>query len=329
MKKYVTYLILLSVLLLTSCRGKQNEPAPQPPTGEPPILEPSTQQEPPAEESSTRQEPRPIRAFDAQTLEELLSVIREEDIAQVGWTVDPKVNPRPSDSEVAAILRSAAGHLTRNHEVLTANGSDTDVIWSLNIYLGDPDAGSWSGDDALYLFAGLEENVVEIFGGANLPDGRVWAENETLYQLLRTSLDTPDDGEIDQEAYEKYRPYVEQFLASLYDYSSWPDAGVTVRRELTSFRAEVRDERLGAVLYPICYVTIVDPPELAPRLLAGGASVDSRLRLHEDVTGTQGVLVTVDGEAVGFAYYSFPGEDSLDHYETKEELIEAVRSGRI
>lgn len=329
MKKYAAYLLFLSVLFLTACGGERSGPALQPFAAEPSILEPSPQQDSPAEEPSAQQELLPVSIFDAQTLEELLSIIQAEDIALVDWMVDTEVNPRPSDSEVAAILRGAADYLTRDHELLTVNGSATDVIWSLDIYLGDPGAGGWSGDDALYLFAGLEENVVEIFGGASLPEGRVWAEDETLYQLVRTSLDTPGGGEIDQEAYEKYRPCVEQFLASLDDYSGWPDAGVTVRRELTSFQAKARDERLGAALYPIGFVTIVDPPEQAPRLLAGGAFVDSRLCLHEDDSGTRGILVTVDGEAVGFAYYDFLWEDSLDNYETTEALIEAVRSGTI
>lgn len=317
MKKHLLPLSILLAVLLTACGGKQSEPAvPQVPVENPPILEPSPQPESP-----------PASAAEANTLEELLSAIREEDIACVSWLVDTKANPRPSGSEVAALLRNAADHLTRDRQPLTLNGSDTDVIWSLDIYLGDPDAGGWSGDDALYLFAGLAENVVEIFGGANLPEGRIWAEDKALYQMVRTSMDTPD-GEIDQDAYERYKPYVEQFLASLDDYGGWPDAGVTVRRELTSFQAALRDDRLGAALYPIGYVAIVDPPEQALRLLAGGAFVDSRLRLHEDGNGTQGVLVTVDGEVAGFAYYSILEEDSLDNYETKEALIEAVQSGR-
>lgn len=318
MKKHLLSLSILLAVLLTACGGEPSEPAaPQAPVGNPSILEPSIQPESP-----------PASAAGAKTLEELLSVIREEDVACVSWLVDTTANPRPSNSEVTALLRNAADHLTRDHQALTVNGSDTDVIWSLDIYLGDPDAGGWSGDDALYLFAGLAENVVEIFGGANLPEGRVWAEDEALYQMVRTSMDT-SDGEIDQEAYERYKPYVDQFLASLDDYSGWPDAGVTVRRELTGFHAEIRDDRLGAALYPIGYAAIVNPPERAPLLLAGGAFVDSRLRLHEDGSGTQGVLVTVDGEAVGFVYYDFLGEDSLDGYETKEALIEAVRSGRL
>lgn len=318
MKKHLLSLSILLVVLLTACGEEQSEPAaPQAPVENPPILEPSIQPELP-----------PASAAGAKTLEELLSVIRGEDFACVSWLVDTTANPRPSDSEVAALLRNAADHLTPNRQALTLNGSDTDVIWSLDVYLGDPDAGGWSGDDALHLFAGLEENVVEIFGGANLPEGRVWAEDEALYQLVRTSMDTLD-GEIDQEAYERYKPYVDQFLASLDDYSNWPDTGVTVRREVTSFHAEVRDERLGAALYPIGRVSIVDPPEQAPRLLAGGAYVDSRLRLHEDGNGTRGVLATVDGKSVGFVYYSFLEEDGLDNYETKEALIEAVQSGRV
>lgn len=255
------------------------------------------------------------------TLESLLLDLNGEDIGCIQWLID--IENRPSAGEVATIINSAMAH-TVDREPMTPDGSETDVVWGLDIFIGDPNADGWSGDDAFHLYAGLTENLVEVFGGDNLPDGRIWVEDKALYQLIRTMMDTPD-GEIDQRAYEAYKDSVDSYLAQAPDYVD----GVTARRELIGFTLEAENEKLGAEVYTINDVCIVDPPEKAPQLLAGGAYVDSRLRIHGDGEAEQNNLVVVDGQPVGFVSWEFLNHGGLDQFSAKEELIAAVQGGNL
>ena len=254
-----------------------------------------------------------------QALLERLANLTAEDIGYVSWYGS---NEPPTAEELAELLRQAAEHPI-DHDSLTLNGSATDVVWTLDCYLAPKDQETYSGDDALYLQAGLEENVVEVFGGANLPGGRLHLESEALYQLLRTSLDTPDD--IDQEAYAACKALTDAYYdARLAQVSA--DGGF-VGWELTGFREADEEAALDARAYAISAAFYTDPPEGALRLLAGGMYVDSSLRAH-GLDWQRVYLVTIGGEPAGVLRQDWEGteadSDSLGGFASAEELRAAL-----
>ena len=254
-----------------------------------------------------------------QALLERLANLTAEDIGYVSWYGS---NEPPSAEELAELLRQAAEHPV-DHDSLTLNGSATDVVWTLDCYLAPKDQETYSGDDALYLQAGLEENVVEVFGGANLPGGRLHLESEALYQLLRTSLDTPDD--IDQEAYAACKALTDAYYdARLAQVSA--DGGF-VGWELTGFREADEEAALDARAYAISAAFYTDPPEGALRLLAGGMYVDSSLRAH-GLDWQRVYLVTIGGEPAGVLRQDWTGttadNDPLGGFTSVEDLRAAL-----
>ena len=254
-----------------------------------------------------------------QALLERLANLTAEDIRYVSWYGS---NEPPTAEELAELLRQAAEHPV-DHDSLTLNGSATDVVWTLDCYLAPKDQETYSGDDALYLQAGLEENVVEVFGGANLPGGRLHLESEALYQLLRTSLDTPDD--IDQEAYAACKALTDAYYdARLAQVSA--DGGF-VGWELTGFREADEEAALDARAYAISAAFYTDPPEGALRLLAGGMYADSSLRAH-GLDWQRVYLVTIGGEPAGVLRQDWEGteadSDPLDGFSSTEALWAAL-----
>ncbi len=223
---------------------------------------------------------------------------------------------RLTKQEIVETIRNA---MSGNAYTLDAiRGSLDNAIWCMELGINAPLADGWSGDDALYLWAGLAENEVEIHGGSNLPQEILLVENEALYQMVRTSQDTEPRG-VDQEIYEKYRYEIEAYLrakeAVVSEYGR--------REELTGLYLVAEEGRLGAELFCIASVGIIDPPEKAPLLLAGGAYVDSQLRIHD--SNANNILVTVDGEAVGYVNWEWLEIDwNFETCETKEELKAAV-----
>ena len=254
-----------------------------------------------------------------QALLERLANLTAEDIGYVSWYGS---NEPPTAEELAELLRQAAEHPI-DHADFTLNGSATDVVWTLDCYLAPKDQETYSGDDALYLQAGLEENVVEVFGGANLPGGRLHLESEALYQLLRTSLDTPDD--IDQEAYAACKALTDAYYdARLAQVSA--DGGF-VGWELTGFREADEEAALDARAYAISAAFYTDPPEGALRLLAGGMYVDSSLRAH-GLDWQRVYLVTIGGESAGVLRQDWEGteadSDPLGGFSSTEALRAAL-----
>ena len=254
-----------------------------------------------------------------QALLERLANLTAEDIGYVSWYGS---NEPSSAEELAELLRQAAEHPV-DHDSLTLNGSATDVVWTLDCYLAPKDQETYSGDDALYLQAGLEENVVEVFGGANLPGGRLHLESEALYQLLRTSLDTPDD--IDQEAYAACKALTDAYYdARLAQVSA--DGGF-VGWELTGFREADDEAALDARAYAISAAFYTDPPEGALRLLAGGMYADSSLRAH-GLDWQRVYLVTIGGEPAGVLRQDWEGttadNDPLGGFTSVEDLRAAL-----
>ena len=290
--KLLCLICALALLLpLASCRREPWD-TPEPPTPSPTI---------------------PAESAPAATLEELLARLTGADIADICW---PSGEEKASPEELAALLNGAAEHVME-HEPLTLNGSDTDAVWFLEVWVdGQGSRGS------LNLWAGLEENIVEVFTGDLQPEGRLWVEDEALYQLVRTSMD--QERAINETYYEKYRDLVDGYydtrLEELRDagYASW---------ELTEFLGVIgttKEDGKGAVAFRMQAAFRTDPPELAPQRIAGGAYVDSQLRVH-GLDWQSVYLVTLDGEPVGIAF----GEEIIDFIEDnwgKEVDPEALRA---
>lgn len=253
----------------------------------------------------------------AETLETLLAGLTAEEIGSVSWGGP---NECVTAEELAPMLREAAKH-TVDYDRLAANGA-TPSVWWLDFYVGDKGQDGYSGEYAVHLYAGLEENLVEVSAGGNLPEGRLCLEDKALYQRLRTQNDKPD-GEIDQEAYAAYRETVDAYLAR-----SLPEKdGVTFTRELTSFRQVAEAPELGALVYCVATVLSSNPPEKVLVTLSGGAYVDSQLRASGE--NEQNNLVVVDGVPIGFVSWGWLEFDGLTKYATAEELIATVKTGNL
>ena len=276
-----------------------------------------TQTTPPPETSPAEFPSESPRSADG-----LLSLLADLTAADIGYVSRYGSNEPPTAEELAELLRQAAEHPV-DHDSLTLNGSAADVVWTLDCYLAPKDQETYSGDDALYLWAGLEENVVELFGGANLPGGRLHLESGELYRLLRTSLDTPDD--IDQEAYAACQALTDAYYdARLSQVSA---EGGFVGWELTSFREADDEAALDARAYAISAAFYTDPPEGALRLLAGGMYVDSSLRAH-GLDWQRVYLVTIGGAPAGVLRQDWEGteadSDPLGGFTGVEELRAAL-----
>ena len=231
----------------------------------------------------------------------LLAGLEEMDVGYVSW-YGP--NEAPDAGTLAGLIRAAAAHPVP----APADAPYATTVWTLDCYLAPAGQDTYSGDDALHLTAGLAENVVEVFGGGSLPGGRVWLESGELYQLLRTSCDS--EGVINETYYEKYRDLVDGYYDSRLEevrdsgYVSW---------ELTEFAGVLgttKEDGKGAVAFRMEAAFRTDPPELAPQRLAGGAYVDSQLRVH-GLDWQSVYLVTLDDEPVGIAF----GDDIIDFIE--------------
>ena len=256
------------------------------------------------------------------TLAGLLSGLRADEIGGLGGGF---VTPE----ELAPLLNGAVQHPVE-HAPLTLDGSGTDIVWSVSFCLGGGE-GPWDGDDGVYLYAGLEENLVEVSAGANLPQDRLHLADEALYRCVRAVNDTPD-GPIDQDAYAQLGDLVETHLDALLD-GAW-DGGYRAY-ELTGFYREddwkdyhpalAGEDSLHA--YRVVSVFTSDPPEAAVHMLAGGMSVDSRLRAHGLDVYSALVVERRDGvlSPVGFApwylLYESPGR-----FDSPDALYDAVRA---
>lgn len=236
---------------------------------------------------------------------ELLAGLDGKDIGSVNWygPGDP-----PEAEELAALIRAAAAH-PADHPGLTLNGSDTDVVWSLDCYY-------------FQLRAGLEENVVEVLGGASLPDGKVHLEDEALYQLLRTSRDPPADLLPDPSAYAPYQEAIAAHLdgvcARAWEgrYTGWDIVEFAQEDGWTSFADGTTLE-----VWFVRSAFRAEPAEAAVHMLAGGMYVDSQLRAYGlDSAPLLLVAVPAGGEPFPLAFVpwdwweglTLAGVDSLD-----------------
>ena len=213
--------------------------------------------------------PTPLAPTTEDAFRAFLADITAEDIVHVDYS-------NIKQDALAPLLNDAMDHLTE-HEMLTLNGSLTDVVWSVSFYLSGN--GVYSGDDAVNLFVGWEENLVEIFS-PRYPGVTLFTQQAELYQLVRSVYDSTPGG-VDENAYEELRQVVDDKMnATLENLRGYSDKAGYCGTELLTFQPiETYDDLtfLGPVtVYQIDYALLMEHPEYA--LLAGGAALDSQGR---------------------------------------------------
>lgn len=246
------------------------------------------------------------------TLADYLESLTPSEIGHVSWA---GVREAPSAEELLAMVQRACENLVETEPFLE--------YWSLEAYAGGRAAGMWSDDDAIRLQVGLVEPVIHITAGENLPAGDLCVADEELYWFLRTAYDTEPRG-VDQDAYEAYKDWLVPLLNSQ---ETLPAVAgdVVITKELTGLVLADSSEKLHAQAYEVDIVWNVEPKEKAFDLLAGGARVDSELRIH-GMNAASSYLIVMDGEPVGFVGWWFLLDKTLDdQFETREALLEAVK----
>ena len=233
----------------------------------------------------------PLSGAPVSELTGLLAGLSADSIGYISWN---SPNESPAPERVAALLSGAAGQVIE-HGGLTADDSASSVLWSMDVYIAPAGQGVYSGDDALHLWGGLEENVVQVFGGANLPAGSICLDSPALYQQLRTSCDTPDD--IDQQAYTACKALTDAYYDARLAQSAEAGCGFS-GWELTQFREVEGAPALNAQAYRISAAFLTDFSQRAVPFQAGGMYVDSALRAH-GLDWKLVYVVTVDGAPAG------------------------------
>lgn len=229
------------------------------------------------------------------SLTALLTGLQKGEVGEYAWGGLEEQYIYPDD--LAELLRTAAASPVERDSL------GENILWTLDVPIIP--AGNYSGRGTLHLSAGLEENVVEVSGRDGLPAGTLYLENQELYQLVRTSSDY--GGFINETYYEKYQDIVDGYFDSRLE--EVKDAGY-VSWELSEFLGVLgttKQEGKGVVAFRMKATFSTDPPELAPDRIAGGAYVDSQLRVH-GLDWQNVYLVTLDGEPIGIAF----GDDIID-----------------
>ena len=230
------------------------------------------------------------------SLTALLTGLQKGEVGEYTWRGLDDQYIYPDD--LAELLRTAAA------SPLKRDSLGENILWSLDVPIIP--AANYSGRGILRLSAGLEENVVEATGRDGLPAGTLYLENQELYQLVRTSSDY--EGFINETYYEKYQDIVDGYFDSRLE--EVKDAGY-VSWELSEFLGVLgttKQDGKGVAAFRMKAAFSTDPPELAPDRIAGGAYVDSQLRVH-GLDWQNVYLVTLDDEPVGIAF----GDDIIDY----------------
>lgn len=225
----------------------------------------------------------------------LLSSLQKGEVGEYTWSGQEEQYIYPDD--LAELLRTAAASPVERDSL------GEDILWTLDVPIIP--AANYSGKGTLHLSARLEENMVEVSGRDGLPAGTLYLKNQELYQLIRTSRDY--EGFINETYYEKYQDIVDGYFDSRLE--EVKDAGY-VSWELSEFLGVLgttKQDGKGIVAFRMNAAFSTDPPELAPDRIAGGAYVDSQLRVH-GLDFQSVYLVTLDDDPMGIAF----GDDIID-----------------
>ena len=184
-------------------------------------------------------------------------------------------NDNVSIGTIVAALNEAP---VRTTVVQTPFGLTEDAFWCLELHVDFDGSAKKSTENAINLYAGLTENIVELSCGESLPQGCIWLEDETLYQIVRHSKDYEEI--IDEDAFSLFETILtkqmETHLASMSE-----NLGNYIGYELTRFICVWHYENPdGSVveLYDFNYALL--PETIESVVLAGGMYFDSQLRVQ-------------------------------------------------
>lgn len=243
--------------------------------------------------------------------ESFLASIHAEDIGYPNWPIN---RTNPTDEELAQYLQNAAS-------CQTDYSADRfgDIIWTLNMYVDAPPEDELDAKHQLSLEAGFQENLVGIWGGSALPDGKIYVDNSELYWLVRTINDT--DAYIDQDVLSAYQVTIEQYIAE--EQSRINNPAITV--ELLSLKERVDRSDIDVDVYTIGTVWTSDTPEALLKSMAGGAYFDSELRLHPDGNSSMSYMLVIDKTPVGFLTWEALEEIESQEFTSGEELLNSIK----
>lgn len=243
--------------------------------------------------------------------ESFLASIQAEDIGYPSWSIN---RANPIDEELAQYLQNAASCQTD----LSADRFG-DIIWTLYMYVDAPPEDELDPKHQLSLEAGFQENLVGIWGGSALPDGKIYVDDSELYWLARTINDS--DAHIDEDALSAYQATIDQYIAE--EQSRIHDPAITA--ELLSVKECFEQSDIGVEVYSIGTVWTSDSPEALLKSMAGGAYIDSELRLHPDGNSSMSYMLVIDKTPVGFLSREALEEIESQGHTSGEELLNSIK----
>lgn len=243
--------------------------------------------------------------------ESFLASIQAEDIGYPSWSIN---RANPTDGELAQYLQNAASRQTDS-----SADRFGDIVWTLYMYVDAPQEDALDAKHQLNLEAGFQENLVGVWGGSALPDGKIYVDDSELYWLVRTINDS--DAHIDEDALSAYQAAIEQYIA--YEQSRINNPAITV--ELLSVKERVNRSDIGVEVYTIGTVWTSDTPEALLKSMAGGAYIDSELRLHPDGNSSLSYMLVIDKTPVGFLSWEVLEEIESQDFTSGEDLLNSIK----
>ena len=247
-----------------------------------------------------------------------LKTLNREDIGHMDWVMGENITIK----DVVAAINSAASSLVQHKPM----NFGTTKFWSLNLLVGDPNATGWSGKDGIHLYAGLEENIVEISTGENLPQGPIWVESKELYSIVRHSSDYEEI--VDEAAFARFKTILtDQMDRTLVSMSE--NLGDYTSYELTRFNRIWRYENPGGSiveLYDFNYALL--PETIESIVWAGGMYLDSQLRVQGFNHGGPLAVSYVGNRMTGTAFmandFNYDPQDVENEAWAKEMINSAL-----
>lgn len=291
MKKIIIILLWLTIFLC-SCTAPVGAPVQEAPEQE------VTMPQQPAEPKAV-----PVPKEEKETLKDVLETLQASDISFVEQNLD-----RGTALDTQTVVKA----LNRVSQIADAAAEPVDCIWYANVILKEERLY----DRCIVLKAGIREKTVEI----SLGKEQLCIQDEELYWMVRRNQNVQPLG-IDWEAYDRFCPYVDACLKPEWEVP--PETMAQIRLELVGFQRVHTNDAIGAELYEIEIVANAASVEAARYCCAGGAFIDSGLRVHG--IGAYKYLVVIDGEPVGYGDWSiFYGHEDQGRFEEKFPTKEAL-----
>lgn len=245
----------------------------------------------------------------------LLSSIQGEDIGYPSWSI---YRENPTNEELAQYLQNAATHQSYSSE--EAFG---DTIWALYLYVDAPPDDELDHTHELSLCAGLQENIVCIWGGDAFPKGKCYIVDSDLYWLIRSINDS--NSSIDEATLSTCQDAINKYIANEQNQCGNPDISV----ELLSLEKQFSRSNIGVDVYTIGTVWTSESPEELLKYMTGGGYFDSQLRLHPDGNSVKSNMLLINEKPVGFISWDALSEiESRQDFSSGEALLESIKSNK-